>query len=121
MRFTAKHVEATTAGLLHRNRERLEKRKVRRAEILRSLEKAAAGFREEFGVKRILLIGSVNTNWFSERSDVDIVVEGLDPSRTHTAERRLLEIVSAPVDLLLMEELDESFRDAIEEEGHPIS
>ncbi|MFZ5470833.1 MAG: nucleotidyltransferase family protein [Myxococcota bacterium] len=77
--------------------------------------------REEFGARRVALMGSLDAPWFTEQSDVDLVVEGIEPGAAAAAEERALKLLGAPVDLLLWEELAPSFRRAVETEGRLIA
>lgn len=66
---------------------------------------------------RAWLIGSLAWGGFGERSDVDLVLEGVD-GRTSTAiEIAVCRAVRAEVDLLTFESLPVSFRAKVEREG----
>lgn len=63
------------------------------------------------------LIGSAAWGGFGERSDVDVVVRALDPSRVTETADRLAAVAGVAVDLLRFEELAPSFRDRVERDG----
>ncbi|MBI3182595.1 MAG: nucleotidyltransferase domain-containing protein [Myxococcales bacterium] len=77
--------------------------------------------RDQFGARRIVLVGSLDAPWFTEQSDVDLVVEGISSGRAGFAEERTVELLGVRVDLLRYEELDESFREVVAREGRQIS
>jgi predicted nucleotidyltransferase len=66
---------------------------------------------------RAWLIGSLAWGGFGIRSDVDMVLSGVDPERAGAIEDALLRALRVDVDLLVFEELPASFRDRIEREG----
>lgn len=72
----------------------------------------------EFGVLRVYLIGSlVRPGTFRSDSDIDLVVEGIEPGSFTEAERRLEDITDIPFDLLDITELGEIFRGRVLQEG----
>ena len=66
---------------------------------------------------RLRLIGSLSGEAWGERSDVDLVVEGLDRESEAALWRRLSSALPVPVDLLRLEELPETFRRRVLAEG----
>lgn len=65
------------------------------------------------------LIGSLAWGGFGERSDVDVVVRGLEPAQAVRLERELARAAQAPVDLLDLDSLPADFRARVLEEGVP--
>lgn len=66
---------------------------------------------------RAWLIGSLAWGAFGTRSDVDVVLSGVDRERAGAIEDALLRALRVEVDLLVFEDLPASFRDRIEREG----
>jgi len=112
---------------LRETRKRYEERVARRwrereTRARRVAETAADILRQEFGVSRVWLIGSLARGKFGPHSDVDLVVEGLDPELYLRALGRLLRLdPQISVDLIPLEEADPSFRLLIERERMPLS
>ncbi|MCL7454247.1 MAG: nucleotidyltransferase domain-containing protein [Anaerolineae bacterium] len=75
--------------------------------------------RREYGVDRVILFGSlVRSELFHARSDIDLVVWGLDDGQYYRTVARLLALDPAfEIDLLMGEEIPESLRAGIEREG----
>ena len=104
---------------VHARRERLEARRTRAWEVAR---RAAALLKEQCGVKRVALFGSLTRPaLFYERSDVDLAVWGLD-------ERLYLKVVGQllaldpeiRVDLVEAEFARPTLQATIEREGMPL-
>jgi len=72
-------------------------------------EKAAEILKNDFGVKRVYLIGSLAKGYVHERSDIDIVVEGLSPPLYIKALTQIYDILPPGVELNLI-----PFEDAFE-------
>lgn len=66
---------------------------------------------------RAWLIGSLAWGGFGERSDVDVVVEGLASEAATRLEQVLVRMAGVPVDLLHLETLPEAFRERVVAEG----
>ena len=66
---------------------------------------------------RAWLIGSLARGAFGERSDVDVVVAGLDHEQTLDLFILLGDHLGSEVDLLRLEELGADFRDRVRREG----
>jgi len=90
-----------------------------REDLLRRVRKAAALLKAKFGVKRVILIGSLaHGSWFAQESDVDIAVEGL-PSRWYWDAWKILEdeIADRLVDLIDFESAAEPLKKSINRSG----
>jgi len=90
----------------------------RRAEILRSVVVGeAAAIIGDLGGRRAWLIGSLAWGNFGERSDVDIVFEGLALDRVGDVAARLADRLRVGVDVLRLEDLPPGFQDRVLAEG----
>jgi predicted nucleotidyltransferase len=98
----------------------------RSAEARRQAEIRASATREQtLAVVRALLpqearawlIGSLAWGGFGVRSDIDLVLSGVDGPRASEIETVLCEATGVAVDLLTFESLPWSFRERIEREG----
>lgn len=69
------------------------------------------------GASTVRLFGSLAGDRFTEYSDVDLAVEGLDESRYFTALADLMALLGVPVDLVRIESAPASLRDTIDAEG----
>jgi predicted nucleotidyltransferase len=67
--------------------------------------------------QRVWLIGSLAWGGFGERSDVDLVVSPSDSRGLERLERAVAEATGASVDLLLLDDLPQSFRTRVERDG----
>src|SRR5438105_4727804 len=95
----------------------LEARREQAWEVAR---RAAALLKQEFGVKRVVLFGSLarGPGRFYARSDVDLAVWKLDEQRYFNAVARLLDLdPEIGVDLVEAEYAKPSLKVAIEREG----
>ncbi len=90
-----------------------------RDRIMALAREASIILKQRFGVKRVLLIGSLaHTTWFMDESDVDLAVEGLRDSDYLKAWGVVEDIIGdRPVDLIEIERAGESLRRAIERYG----
>lgn len=57
----------------------------------------------DFGVRRVVLFGSIRRGDPSDAPDIDLLVEGLDPARHDEALGRLFLAAPLPVDLVSVE------------------
>ena len=90
----------------------------RRAEMLRSVvADEAAVIIGDLGGRRAWLIGSLAWGNFGERSDVDVVFEGLALERIGEVAARLGDRLRVGVDVLRLEDLPRTFRDRVLAEG----
>ena len=87
-----------------------------RARLLARVREAAAVLKARFGVRRVVLFGSLaHGAWFVPDSDVDLAVEGLASIDYWRAWRLVEEIIGDRlVDLIEIEKAGESLRRAIE-------
>jgi predicted nucleotidyltransferase len=93
-----------------------------RDDLLKRVRNAAAILRTRYGVKRVILFGSLaHEAWYSADSDVDLAVEGLPSDVYWRAWRAIEEIIGdRSVDLVEVETAGESLRSAIERHGVPL-
>jgi predicted nucleotidyltransferase len=83
--------------------------------VARSL---AARLREEYGVERVLLVGSLARGEFRPASDIDLTVTGLAPADLFRAGADLERMAEGfSVDLVPLESADPAFRRAADSEG----
>jgi len=90
-----------------------------RKQLLTRVHKAAAALKSRFAVRRVVIFGSLaHAAWLVPNSDVDLAVEGLAPKDYWQAWRMVEEMISdRPVDLVEIESVGESLRQAIERDG----
>jgi predicted nucleotidyltransferase len=90
-----------------------------RMQLLEGVRQAAAMLKTRFGVKRVILFGSLaHESWFFPRSDVDLATVGLRGEHYWQAWKSVEEIIKdRPVDLLEIDDASESLRRAIERSG----
>jgi predicted nucleotidyltransferase len=72
------------------------------------------------GAQAVRLFGSIAGGGFTEHSDVDLAVEGLDESRYFAALADLMALFGGPVDLVRVESAAGSLKDRIADEGRPL-
>jgi len=111
----AEYARGMRARAAAREKE-LEARRERAWEVAR---RAAVLLKQEFGAARVVLFGSLLwPRLFHARSDVDLVVWGMDEKSYFRAVARLLDLDSEiEVDLIEGEYSSPSLRTAIEEDG----
>jgi predicted nucleotidyltransferase len=110
----------TAAALVLRHRREREAHEHRAAELRRCVAGEAAALIEQGLAVRAWLIGSLAWGSFGERSDVDVVFEGLAPGAIGFAAAELAERLGARVDVLRLEDLPESFQARVLREGSPL-
>lgn len=82
---------------------------------------AAAVLRQEFGVRRVWLFGSLARGTFDAASDIDLAVDGMDEKMLLRALGRLLRLhPDFPVDLVDLREAPAGLRTAVQNEGIPL-
>ena len=81
----------------------------RRKELNLLAEKATEILENDYHVKRVFLIGSLAKGYVHERSDIDIVVEGLAPALYIKALTQIYDILPPGIELNLI-----PFEDAFE-------
>ena len=87
--------------------------------LLTRIRTAAAMLKDRFDARRVVLFGSLaHAAWFMPDSDVDLAVEGLASRDYWRAWQVVEEIIGdRPVDLIEIETVGESLRQAIERHG----
>jgi predicted nucleotidyltransferase len=90
-----------------------------RDRLLMRVRQAAGMLKAQFGVRRVILFGSLaHTSWFSRESDVDLAIEGLTSDVYWRAWRAVEDIIAdREVDLVEIETAKDSLRGAIERHG----
>jgi predicted nucleotidyltransferase len=90
-----------------------------REQLLERVRLAAAEIKARFGVRRIVLFGSLaHAAWFWPDSDVDLAVEGLDGAAFWQAWRIVEQIITDhSVDLIDIATVSPSLKQAIERYG----
>ena len=90
-----------------------------REQLLERIREAAAMLKARFGVRRVVLFGSLaHAAWFTPDSDVDLAVEELGGDAYWQAWRLLEELIAdRPVDLVELETAGESLQRAIQRYG----
>ncbi len=88
-----------------------------RARALEAARRAAGLLVERYGVRRVILFGSLAWRRPSLTSDIDLAVEGLAPRRFFRADAELAREIPIPVDLKLLGDCPPMLRRRIEEEG----
>ncbi len=103
------------ARIREQERERASVRAERYARARADLERALEIIRAFPQVRRVLVWGSIRRpDRFTELSDIDICVEGVSAPEVWSAiERKLLDAVSLPLDLVRWETLMEPHRESI--------
>lgn len=92
-----------------------------RADALRSLLPAAKQLlQSRHGARRVVLFGSLARGDATERSDVDLAVEGLEPTAFFPAIADLTGLFDSPVDLVEIERAPPSLLARLELEGIPL-
>ncbi|MEM7771156.1 MAG: nucleotidyltransferase domain-containing protein [Cyanobacteria bacterium P01_A01_bin.37] len=97
-----------------RQQKRQEHLHQRRQHGLTQAKAAAQLLREEFGVSRVVLFGSIlDESTFHETSDLDLAVWDLAPSDYIAAVARLLQVSDFSVDLLEAESASSYLQESI--------
>lgn len=105
----------TLRALEERARWRREQRERRAAEIRGRVEAELRSLLPAGG--RAWLIGSLAWGGFGERSDVDLVIQGVDAGRLVDIERAVARAAGAEVDVLDLSGLPADFRARVLAEG----
>ena len=95
-----------------------EQREERKSLLVR-VQDAAKMLKSRYGVRRVVLFGSVaHESWFVSSSDVDLAVEGLQGKAYWRAWRDVEEIIGdRPVDFIEIEAAGESLKRSIDGQG----
>ncbi len=109
----------TIEFLKRRERERQSDLEKRFQEAWRDFEHIVSYIIKEHNPKRIWQWGSLlERQFFSEVSDIDIAVEGLDlPDRIFTILAKTETLTAFPVDIVEMEKIEPEFREMIKRKG----
>jgi len=94
----------------------------RRDQLRKTAERWVSLLRDKYRVKRALLIGSLVKGSIHERSDIDLVAEGLSPDLHMKALTELWDLLPAGVELNLIpyEDAFESLKEKAINEGELI-
>jgi predicted nucleotidyltransferase len=93
-------VSGYAAGLRTRERARRRAEAERRGRMQRALPAAVEELVQQFGVKKVVLFGSLARGDAGLESDVDLLVDALPPERWFEAMARLSAVLDADVDLV---------------------
>lgn len=74
----------------------------RKKHLISLAKKCAKFLKEKYKVKRVFLIGSLAKGYIHDRSDIDLVVEGLSPELYIKALTEIYDILSFGVELNLI-------------------
>jgi len=107
----------TRAHLDAMQRAARELAEIRAGRLLSRLSMARQILVGEFHAHRVWLFGSLANDTATESSDVDLAVEQLPEASYFPALTALMKLFGGPVDLVRIEEADESLRSRIEQEG----
>ena len=88
-----------------------------RVRALEAARRAAGLLAERYGVRKVILFGSLAWRRPSLASDIDLAVEGLAPERFFRADAELAREIPIPVDLKLLGDCPPVLRHRIEAEG----
>jgi predicted nucleotidyltransferase len=110
---------ATARRHLRRQRQEMARRREQAWVVAR---RAARLLKEEYGARRVMLFGSLaRDNPFHPRSDVDLIVWGLDEKLYYRVVSRLLDLdPTIEVDLVRAEEAPPALLQAVNQEGVPL-
>ena len=94
----------------------------RKEELRKAAERCVQVLKDKYEVKRVFLIGSLVEGVVHERSDIDLVVEGLSPDLYMKALTELWDLLPAGVELNLIpyEDAFESLKEKAINEGELI-
>jgi len=109
-------IEEMIASWRRRQAERHEKAEAR-AGVLRARLPEAKRLLQSHGARKVILFGSLARGDVTERSDVDLAVEGVRPVEYFTALAELNGLFDSPVDLVELETAGESIKARIAFEG----
>ncbi len=105
-----------------RQRSRDEERR-RREAMERAVAEArtlAGILKDKYHCRSVHLIGSLARGEFRERSDIDLVAEGLPAAHYFHALAEIASLSSFPVDLIPFEDADELIKESVIGEGIPL-
>ncbi len=100
------------------------RRNMRVQEALSAAQKCAQVLYGNYGVRKVYLFGSLNEpERFHDRSDIDLVVDGLPPNLYFKAVAELWRLLppGMELDLIPFEDADSELRERVVEEGVTLS
>lgn len=120
--ITPKEMAVYRASARRQQSKRRQELIARRTRARKTASRAAALLKEQYGVRRVMLFGSLARNEpFSFQSDIDLVVWGLDNRVYYRVVSQLLDLdPSIAIDLILAEDASDSLLEAIKKEGTPL-
>ena len=91
----------------------------KKEELIKLAEKCSEILKDKYQAKKIFLIGSLVKGYFHERSDIDLVVEGLLPELYIKALTELYDLLPPGIELNLIpfEDAFESLKEKTLKEG----
>lgn len=119
--LTREQREKYTSGWIKRKKEKEESLKERYKLAMEKAALVAQMLRKDYGVKKVVLFGSLAKNKLWGHSDIDIAVEGLADGCYLNAVWETSEIASPfKVDLVPIERAVEGLKEKIKREGKEI-
>jgi len=118
-----KHVSESNCYLAYWKKKRTETENFRRhleSEAKNKLHQIISLLAEKYDVRRILLFGSLKTGGFTEDSDIDLAVEGIEAENFFAALAEVNRVSRFAVDLKPLEDLEPYFRSRVYLEGELI-
>lgn len=103
-----------------REDERRAKAEARATRLRALLPQARRLLTDTHGAREVRLFGSLAAGDFTDHSDVDLAVEGLEDARYFGALADLMALFGGPVDLVRVESAAPSLRERITAEGVPL-
>lgn len=110
-------IDACAATFVARMQARMDAARERADRLREQAASAARVLASEFGVTKTWLFGSLAWGDPHPSSDVDLLVEGLEPRDACRAEHRLATIIDGPFDLVLVQEAPSSLVTRVREDG----
>jgi len=122
LEVTAEEMAIYRATMRQRGEREQQAREQRRERAWGVIRQAVDLLKEEFGATQVLLFGSLaHGHWFSQTSDIDLAVWGLEADAYFTAVAQLQDLSPEfKVDLVAMESCRAELREVIVKEGKPL-
>jgi predicted nucleotidyltransferase len=113
--LTPEEIQSYRAGLSRKPIWDTPELIARRSRALQIASEAATLLKQQFGVERVMLFGSLaHGHWFTRNSDIDLVVWGLKPAEFFKALGAMENLSRGfEIDLLPMEDCKPEWRDVI--------
>lgn len=91
----------------------------RKVALMELANRCAEFLRDRYGVKRVILIGSLAYGLFHEKSDIDLVVDGLPQDSYIKSLTELYDLLPAGVDINLIpfEDAFDSLKRKVQQKG----